>query len=301
MEFNQLENMIKLSQSDSINQASASLFITQSALNQQLIRLEQELGVKLFNRSRTQITPTESGRVFLDYAKQIIRLKRELINVMGDFSEYKTGVIRLGLPTVRGYDIFTTVFPRFHRQYPHIQLIPLELSVKRQKLLLSRGDIDLAFMTMARGDESNAVFLPLSQEELYLVVPASDPLADACEGDEISLSQAADKNFVLIYRDSTLRLLCDRLFSEADLIPNILLETSNHQTIANLVSKGYACTIAPTIYFQDTSAVRFFHLPGRPSWSLFAAYRKNSHLSRPMRDLLQLVREYANPEETAVS
>ena len=106
MEFNQLENMIKISESDSINQASASLFITQSALNQQLIRLEQELGVKLFNRSRTQITPTESGRVFLDYAKQIIRLKRELINVMGDFSEYKTGVIRLGLPTVRGYDIF---------------------------------------------------------------------------------------------------------------------------------------------------------------------------------------------------
>ena len=104
--------------------------------------------------------------------------------------------------------------------------------------------------------------------------------------------QFEDKKFVLIYRDSTLRRFTDRLFAEAGFQPNILLETSNHQTIANLVSNGYACSIVPKMYISDTSKVVFYHLPGHPSWMLCGAYKKGSYLSQPKKDLLQMVTDY---------
>ena len=141
MDFIQLENAVKISEAESINQASMNLYLTQSALNQQLLRLEKEFGVKLFQRSKAGVSPTEAGIVFLGYARKILDMKRELSAVMSDFSGYKTGTIKIGLPTVRGYELFTHVFPAFYERYPLIKLEPLELSVRRQKLLLSRGGL----------------------------------------------------------------------------------------------------------------------------------------------------------------
>lgn len=292
MDFSQLENAIKISESESINQASMNLYLTQSALNQQLLRLEREFGVKLFQRSKAGVIPTEAGNVFLDYARRILDLKQELSSVMNDYAEYKTGVIKIGLPTIRGYELFTNVFPIFHEKYPLIKLEPLELSVRRQKILLSHGDIDLAFMTLSESDESDDVYVPIQSEEIFLVMPKQDPLIKSLPKSDINLSVLKDKKFVLIYRDSTLRRFTDRLFAEAGFQPNILLETSNHQTIANLVSNGYACSIVPKMYISDTSKVVFYHLPGHPSWMLCGAYKKGSYLSQPKKDLLQMVTDY---------
>lgn len=292
MDFTQLENAIKISESNSINQASMNLYLTQSALNQQLLRLEHEFGVRLFQRSKTGISATEAGAVFLEYARKILDLKKELSAVMNDYAEYKTGNIKIGLPTVRGYDMFTNVFPQFYAKYPFIKLEPLELSVRRQKTLLSNGEIDLAFMTITEEDKSNDIFIPIKYEELFLAMPLSCPLVQTYTGDEIDLHLLEKEKFVLIYRDSTLRHYTDRMFSQAGFLPDILLETSNHQTIANIVSNGYACSIVPKMYFKDTSKVKFFHLPDHPSWMLCAAYKKGAYLSQPMKDLLEMVTKY---------
>lgn len=292
MDFSQLENAIKISESESINQASMNLYLTQSALNQQLLRLEREFGVKLFQRSKAGVIPTEAGSVFLNYARRILDLKQELSSVMNDYAEYKTGIIKIGLPTIRGYELFTNVFPTFHEKYPLIKLEPLELSVRRQKTLLSHGDIDLAFMTLSASDESEDVYIPIQHEEIFFVMPKQDPLAQTLSRDDIDLNLVKDKKFVLIYQNSTLRRFTDRLFAEAGFQPDTLLETSNHQTIANLVSNGYACSIVPKMYISDTSKVRFFHLPGHPSWMLCGAYKKGSYLSQPKKDLLQMVTDY---------
>ena len=61
----------------SITRAAEQLFITQSALNQQLLKLEQQLGIKLFVRHKHDMTPTSAGRVYLEYGENMIREKRE--------------------------------------------------------------------------------------------------------------------------------------------------------------------------------------------------------------------------------
>lgn len=65
--------------------------------------------------------------------------------------------------------------------------------------------IDLAFMTLSASDESEDVYIPIQHEEIFLVMPKQDPLAQTLSRDDIDLNLVKDKKFVLIYQDSTLR------------------------------------------------------------------------------------------------
>lgn len=295
MDFKQLENLLKISEANSINKASLDLYISQSALNQQLLHLEDELGVKLFQRSKSGVLPTEAGKIFLKYADELLAKKKELIAVMNDCSSYKTGTIKVGLPTVRGYEMFTNIFPKFYSQYPGMKLEPMELPVKRQIQLISQGKLDLAFMTLTESDQSEDEFLPIMEEEIFLTIPAAHPLLRRLKGDEVDLRLFKQEKFVLIYKDSSLRKLTDSLFQKCMFMPNVLLETANHQTISNIVSNGYACAIIPKLYISDHTKVRFFHINGRPSWRLCAAHKKGTYLSQPVKDFLQMATDYWVP------
>ena len=76
MDVKQIEYIVKIAETGSITKAAEQLFITQSALNQQLLKLEQSLGVKLFMRHKHDMTPTEAGKVYLKYGQHMLQEKR---------------------------------------------------------------------------------------------------------------------------------------------------------------------------------------------------------------------------------
>ena len=82
MDTRQMEYIIQISEERSITKAAEKLFITQSALNQQLLRLEKELGAPLFHRSKVDMRPTEIGQVYLDNAREILRIKQRTYNLI---------------------------------------------------------------------------------------------------------------------------------------------------------------------------------------------------------------------------
>ncbi len=77
MDTKQIEYILKIAEENNITKAADKLYITQSALNQQLLKLEKELGTPLFHRSRVNWRPTEAGEVYLRNARQILRLKKD--------------------------------------------------------------------------------------------------------------------------------------------------------------------------------------------------------------------------------
>ena len=86
MDTRQIEYILKIAEENNITHAAAKLFITQSALNQQLIKLEKELGAPLFHRSRTNWHLTEAGEVYVKNAKEMLRLKRETYQTITDLA-----------------------------------------------------------------------------------------------------------------------------------------------------------------------------------------------------------------------
>ena len=89
MDLKQIEYIVKIDDEHSITRAAEKLFVTQSALNQQLLRLEKELGAPLFHRSKVDMRPTEIGQVYLDNAREILRIKQRTYNLINDMTDAK--------------------------------------------------------------------------------------------------------------------------------------------------------------------------------------------------------------------
>ena len=78
MDLKQIEYIVKIAETGNITRAAEQLFVTQSALNQQLLKLENALGIKLFYRRKHDLTPTDAGKVYLKYGRQMLIKKGSL-------------------------------------------------------------------------------------------------------------------------------------------------------------------------------------------------------------------------------
>ena len=115
MDTRQMEYIIQISEERSITKAAEKLFITQSALNQQLQKLEKELGLPLFVRTRSDWHLTPAGEIYINTARQILNLKKDAYSQIQDLKESGNRRISLGLIPERGVNMFTAIYPEFHR------------------------------------------------------------------------------------------------------------------------------------------------------------------------------------------
>ena len=102
MNLKEIEYIVKIAEERNVTRAAKKLFLTPSALNQQLLHLEREIGTPLFFRSRTGWSPTEAGEVYLSAAREMLRLKRETYHRLQDITDAKKGSLSIGFPPERG-------------------------------------------------------------------------------------------------------------------------------------------------------------------------------------------------------
>lgn len=301
MDTKQIEYILKIAETKNITHAANQLFITQSALNQQLLNLEKDLGAPLFIRSRSDWHPTEIGEIYLNAAQEILSIKKQTYAEIGDLIEAKKGTLSVSFTPGRGIEMFTQIYPSFHKQYPNIRIIPHELSVKQQQHGIRNGNIDLAFETLTEDQRSNDNYIVLSQEKIFVIVPENFPVSHAKLLDNeifptIHLTDLQSESFVLIYKESTLRKPIDKLFEHAGFKPNILFETRSHKAILSMVEAGECCGFIPYYYIKNQipRGVKVYSLPEPLSWDITVSYKKKSYLSKASRAFISLAKEYYN-------
>ncbi len=299
MDLKQLEYIVMIAEENSITKAAERLFITQSGLNQQLLKLEAELGIQLFHRSKNDFRLTEAGQVYVSYAKKILQLKHEAYNILNDMADNKTGTLRIGLTPERGTPMFMSIYPDFYARYPRITIEPLEIGVKEQLSRISKGYLDLGFVTVTDRDRSSFEYVHLLSEELVLAIPRTHPAAAAAAAPGepfpvISLEEFKNNRFVLMTKGSTMRNLINPLFKEAGFRPDILFESASNFTLRSIVKRRLACTILPAAYAGPDPDIAYFRLLSHPSWELTAVYKKGSYQMKAAKDFIQLAEEYWN-------
>ncbi len=302
MDTKQIEYILKIAEEDNITRAAEKLFITQSALNQQLLKLERELGTPLFHRTRAHWGLTEAGRIYVEGAREAMRIKNITYNRIYDVTNAKKGTLTIGLTPGRGLRLFTSIYPDLHREFPNLSIRPIEMRVRAQQEALAKGIIDIGFMTLHEKDRTNDEYVVLSQEELMLIIPAGHPVAEkAGSADEIptiDLKELQYEPFVLMDKESTLRSVCDETFEKANFIPNILFETNNTGGIVSMVESTLCCGIIPWYYVrQPSEKLARFHLESRPVWDVAVSYSKNNYLSSGAKEFIRLAREWWNSHQ----
>lgn len=299
MNLKELEYIVKIAEERNVTHAAEKLFLTPSALNQQLLNLEKELGAPLFQRIRGGWIPTEVGEVYLETAREMLRMKRETYHRLQDMIAARKGTLSVGIPPERGAAMFTAVYPQFHAAWPEITVKIHEVNVHRQQQMIARGDIDIGFLTLKASQRTSDEYIPICQEEILLAVPQGHPLCREAVSSSQSAYPVLDlfrlryEPFALMDRESTLRQLVDETFRQSGFVPTVLFETARSHTILSMVSSRLCCGLVPGSCASDsTPGVAMFSLPAHPTWELTASYKKGSYLSKPARLFIQLASQY---------
>ena len=297
MDLHLLENIVCIADERSITRAAEKRFVTQSALNQQLQKLEEELGTPLFIRVRSNWQPTEAGAAYLAAARQMLALKKDTYARIADAAEKSSRHIAVGLIPERGIEMFTAIYPAFHRAFPYLRVEPVECHVTAMQRMISAGHLDLGLATLTEAQKDENDYHLLAEEEILLAVPAGHPLAaggspDPQKAPETQLSRFSDEPFVRIYQRSTLFALTEALFQQAGFSPHVLFSTASNLSKYRIVSLGLGCALLPAVYAVGDGSVVYFRLPDRPRWQITLCCRKGGYLGKAGELYLRLCRDY---------
>lgn len=194
MEIRQLKYFISVAETGSFSETSRRLYLSQSAVSQQIKALEDELGTTLFVRTPHHVSVTESGDILLPLAKQIVRDMQECTNRMDDINKHPCGELRIGLTFSLESYIRPTI-ARFLKEFPKVRLRILYKSIAELRELLLHHDLDLILSIDRTEDASeNIVFEPIVEYQLCAIMRDNHPLANR---QQLCFKDLALQGFVL--------------------------------------------------------------------------------------------------------
>ncbi len=198
----QLRYYLIAAKHDSLRQAARELKISQPSLSAQLQKLEEALGVDLFERSRGGVNLTPLGRELLKQAQQAVNAAEVIIDAANFATKGPSGTFRLGASHTLGPYALPWILPEIHKKYRGVKFFVREEVPDQLAEGLYTGRYDLIFTTLPLRDEGITV-MPLFREPLYLVMSRDHPLAKnkTIHGDELAgMDILALEEHHLLYR-----------------------------------------------------------------------------------------------------
>lgn len=246
MNSRQLQYIIKLSETRNISQAAEELKITQPALSKQVLGLEKDLGVKLFDRSTTPMTITPAGEHFIREAQQLLYKEDQLLRSMQRFQAGEIGTLSIGITPFRCSYLMPDVVKAVRQHYPGIQIRLHEHGSEQLRKDAAEGKYDFTVVNLPV-DESLFDIIPLEKDRLVLAVPEEliSRIPVEPENREISFQDCANLPFVVVGQTQEMRRLFDKLCSAADIQPTIAAEVVSLTAAWAMAQAGVAATILP--------------------------------------------------------
>lgn len=242
MELRQLRYVDAVAKHLHFTRAAQSLGVAQPALSHQIKRLEQELGVDLFTRSRAGVRLTAAGETLLPRVRRALSEldagREELAAVTG----LRTGHVRLGAMQALGPLDLPRAIARFHDEHPGIEVTLSEESTSRMQQLVLDGDLDLAIVALDVGVPEGLAATELLTEPILLAVPHDHRL---CDRQFVSVAELADERFVFFREGTGLRRAAEHIAHDAGFRPRIAFETGNLDRLLALVHEGLGVSLIP--------------------------------------------------------
>jgi LysR family hydrogen peroxide-inducible transcriptional activator len=256
MELHQLRYFCAVAETSSFSRAAEQSHVSQPSLSQQILKLEDELGARLFDRLGRSVRLTELGKTFLPRARAVLR---ELEAARGDVVEQKdsiSGNISVGvIPTIAPY-LLPPLLTSFSRKFPQVRLTVLEEITPVLLDRLRAGAIDVAVLALPiRGHEFAAT--PLLTERLFAALPNKHKFA---KRRELSLKDLRAEPFLLLrdghcFRDTAVAA-CDR----ARLHPQIVFESGQFSSLLSMVGAGMGVSIVPEMAVEKKPQCRYVRI-----------------------------------------
>ena len=240
MQIQQLQYFLEIASEKSISRAAKNLYLSQPTLSQQVIKLEEELGIPLLVRHSKSVSLTDAGEQFEQHSRRILGSLNQLQDLMKHHSIMQAGTLQIGLLWIAGYIDMLPILNSYRQIYPKVQLqFQIDGSSALLQQLLNRS-LHAAFMISEEhqlAGRKKELYYQKIQEDYYVaLVSPQNPLA---ERDVLSIEDLRHQPIIMPSRASALYRQISTLFERRYIVPNVLCETSMTDLVAQLVSHNF--------------------------------------------------------------
>ncbi|WHY86821.1 LysR family transcriptional regulator [Neobacillus novalis] len=290
MDFDQLFNFQIVAKHRSFTKASEEINLSQPALSRSILRLEEEIGVPLFERKSRGVVLNQYGKVFLKSANQVLAELKEAKQTIHDMVDPNHGIISLAFIQTLGSSFVPDLISEFQKEFPNIQFqLSQNISSKILKEIHA-ANIDIGFCSPLEPLE-NLCSLPVLTEELFLIVPAAHRLAGK---ERVNLSEVADDPFILFKPHTALHDLIENLCKEAGFRPRKVFEGYEERTVSDLVGANLGVAIVPYIPNLDEDKISIIRLQSPKCFRVIQmVWKLNGYMSPAVTNFKEFVEKKA--------
>ncbi|SFE58530.1 LysR substrate-binding domain-containing protein [Alteribacillus iranensis] len=290
MNLKQLEYFLEIEKEKSFSKASQTLHVSQPSLSKVIHQLEEELGIRLFDRSTRHLRITDEGKMMLIHAQQVIRAADDMKKAADDLIQRRKGSFLFGLPPVIGSTLFPDVIADFRATYPDTDMQIIEEGAKIMEASLLEGNIDVGVAILPVASDLFDV-RPLIQKHLLLIVAPDHPLA---KEKKITMKELRHERFLMFQQGFSLYDRVREGCIEAGFEPTVIHESTQWDFLVEMAKKNLGVAFVPETLCEkmDMTEVGVIEVTDPAlTWDLALIWRKNSYQSHATREWIDFVEE----------
>lgn len=241
MTLTELRYVVAVARHRHFGRAAKACFVSQPTLSVAIKKLEQELGLVLFERNAADVTVTQKGQPIVDQALRVLEGVDTLKQMAESAQDPLAGTLRLGAIFTVGPYLFPDLIPELKQAAPNMPLILSEGYTADLARQLRHGEIDAAILALPF-DQPNLLTLPLYDEPFVVLLPTGHPLASR---EKIQTRWLRDENLLLLSDGHCFRAQVIETCPECLDAESSTTEGSSLETIRHMVASGLGITVVP--------------------------------------------------------
>ena len=245
MELRQMRYFVAVAEALSFTRGAAKLHLAQPSLTRQIKDLEEEIGVRLLDRTKRQVKLTPEGRSFLVDAKRVLELSEEIVESVRHFSRDELAPLNIGYVANLFYDLLPVTLASFQRSFPTVPINLFDMTCGDQFRALQDGKIDLGFVGLQEPIEERGLrFRPIASYETVAAVAKNNPLA---KKSVINLKELKPMFFIGMSEASYpgYRRWLTQTCRKVGFSPKVLQDADIERTLIQSVAAGLGVALLP--------------------------------------------------------
>lgn len=245
MELRQLRQFVVLAETLNFHRAAERLHMAQPPLSTSVRKLEDELGVVLFNRDPRGLSITAAGQILLEHARRALRDVDELRRSATECATGEQGRLVLGFAGTSSYAVLPDLIPRFQELYPRVKLVLHESTTRELIVDLAQHTVDVALLRTPLFDACDAELLTVENDHFVLAVHPGNALA---RRNSITLADLNGQPLITYSREKVpgMHAVLMLAFRHAGITPKVVQEVVQVPTAIGLVESGLGMALVPS-------------------------------------------------------
>jgi len=283
-DLQELQAFVAVADRSSFSQAAEDLFLSQPALSRRIDKLEETLGVKLFERTTRRVQLTNVGRVFLANVRTALDELEGAILGVSDLAAHRTGIVTLAcVPTAVRY-FLPDVLRSFSERFPKIRVRIHDESAQDVLNLVLAGEADFG-INFAGSEDPEIDFLPIYREDYVLAMRPGHPLA---KRKKLSWKETVNERHISVSRSSGNRSMIDNALAGIEKHPAVCCEVNHVSGILALVEAGMGVAAVPRLSLPQHTGAPVIGVPliNPPVYRTLGLIRKRGRVTPPAAQTL---------------